>query len=90
MTVQQPTVPATLPDQAIGDELAHQLLQRDAIGVLEAEFARDILGANLTRIGADEGDDGLPRREADVALFDHFLIRGPCRRSSWRGPLPET
>ena len=78
---------AALVDGAVVGEFAQDALQLGAVGVLQAELARDLAGADLARMRADEGDDGVPARKAIVALLCHF-IRGPCPRfssqASWR------
>ena len=70
---------AALGDRAFVGEFAQDALQLDAVGVLQAELARDLAGADLSRMRADEGDDGVPVRKAAVALLGHS-IRWPCRR----------
>ena len=75
--------PAAFGDRAFVGELAQDALQFDAVGVLQAEFARDLAGADFAGIGTDKGDDGVPGRKAMVALFAS-LIRLPCPRSSSR------
>ena len=68
---------AALLDDAFVRELAQQLLQRGAVGVLEAELARDLTRADLAGVGANEGDDGVRRRKAAVALSCHSSAHFP-------------
>ncbi|MGY4419398.1 hypothetical protein ACVWY2_001823 [Bradyrhizobium sp. JR6.1] len=77
---------AALGDRAVVGELAEDPLQLDAVGVLQAELARDLAGADLAWIGADEGDDGVPARKAMVGFSFHLssclagaLLRGRFR-----------
>jgi len=44
-------------DQALVGEFAQHALERGAIGVLEAERARDLAGADLAGLLADEGEE---------------------------------
>src|ERR1700693_3165616 len=81
---------AALFDRAFVGEFAQDTSQLGAVGVLQAELARDLAGSDLSRMRADEGDDGVPGRKATVALLFH-LILGPFRhvssQASWRRPL---
>ena len=58
---------AALLDRARVGEFAQDAFQLDAVGVLEAEFACDLAGPDLSGLGANEGDDGVPGRKAAVA-----------------------
>ena len=74
---------AALGDGAVVGEFAQDSLQLDAVGILQAELARDLAGADLAGIRADEGDDGVPARKTIVALFVHLspgLARALLRR----------
>ena len=46
-----------LLDAAFVGEFAQHALERGAVGVLQAEGARDLAGADLAGLLADEGDD---------------------------------
>ena len=48
---------AALLDAALVGELAQHALERGAVGVLEAEGARDLAGADLAGLLADEGEE---------------------------------
>src|SRR5258708_2942973 len=77
-------------DHAFAGQLTQHALQLGAVGVFEAEFPRDLAGSDISRMPADEGDDGVSGRKSAVAVLCH-LTRGPCRRSSSRRslqPLP--
>ena len=50
---------AAFLDDAFVRQLSQQLLQRDTVGIFEAELAGDLASPDLAGIGADEGDDGL-------------------------------
>ena len=90
---------AALGDHAFVGELAQDAFQFGAVGVLQAEFARDLAGSDFSRLRTDEGDDGVRAWKNLFALFCHF-IRLPCQRSSslpasrplrvtfWRSPSP--
>ena len=80
-----------LLDRAFLGEVAQNPLQLGAVGVLQAELARNFPGADLAGICSDKGDDGVPRRKGRgktiVAFAFHFvIIRGPCLRSSLPTP----
>src|SRR5258708_29080364 len=77
---------AALLDRALVGQFAQDALQLGAVGVLEAEFPRDLAGSDFPRMRADEGDNGVPLWKNLVASLCH-LIRLPCRRSSWRRAL---
>src|ERR1700688_3097888 len=64
---------AALFDGAFVGELAQNSLQLGAVGVLQAELARDLAGADVPRMRADEGDDGVPGRKAELAVFRHAI-----------------
>ena len=72
---------AAFGDGAVVGEFAQDPLQLDAVGILQAELARDLAGADLAWIRTDEGDDGVPGRKAIVVFFAS-LIPGPCPRFS--------
>ena len=85
---------AALGDRAVVGEFAQDLLQRDAVGVLQAELARDFAGADVAGIRANEGDDGVPAWKTIVGLLAHLspglaraLFRGRfgCGRLGCRG-----
>ena len=59
---------AVLLDGAVVGQFAQDPFQLDAVGVLQAEFARDLAGADFARIGADERDEGVPVGKAALAL----------------------
>ena len=67
-------------------------LQLDAVGVLQAEIAGDLAGADLAGMRADEGDDGVPLGKAAVALLailsaglaGALLRRQSSASRSWR------
>ena len=73
-------------------KLAQDALQLGAVGILQAELARDLLGADFAGIGADEGDDGVPVRKAIVVFSLHLAtclsgaLLGRCfrRRARFR------
>jgi hypothetical protein len=44
-------------DFAVVGKLAQHLLERGAVGVLQAEGARNFTGADLTGLAADEGEE---------------------------------
>ena len=69
---------ATVPSSASSRRM---LLQLDAVGILQAELAGDFPRADLARIRADEGDDGVPARKT-IVVFSLHLLPGPCPRSS--------
>jgi hypothetical protein len=74
---------AALGDGAVVGEFAQDALQLDAVGVLQAELARDLAGADLAWIRTDEGDDGVPGRKAIVVFALHLspgLARALLRR----------
>src|SRR6202012_5924767 len=77
---------AVLLDGACVGEFAQETLELGAVGIFEAEFARDLLGADLAGIGADEGDDGVPVRKAIVELSLHLAtcLSGAFLRLSFR------
>ena len=60
---------AALLDDAFVGQRAQNALQLGAIGVLQAEFARDLAGADLSGMRANERDDGIPVRKFIVARF---------------------
>src|SRR5262249_389560 len=67
-------------------KIAQNALQLGAVGILQAELSRDLLGPDLPGIGADESDDGVPNRKAIVVLLLHLptclsgaLLRRLCR-----------
>src|SRR5713101_3413507 len=72
---------AAFGDHAFVGELAQDAFQFGAVGVLQAEFARDLAGSDFSRLRTYEGDDGVRAWKNLVALFCHF-IRLPCQRSS--------
>ena len=74
-------------DGALVGEVAQNALQLGAVGVLQAELARDFPGADLAGIRADKSDDGVPARKAMVG-FLASLTHVPFRRSSSRLPWP--
>ncbi len=55
---------AALGDRAFVGEFAQDAFQFGAVGVLQAEFARDLAGADFSGMRADEGDDGVPAPES--------------------------
>jgi hypothetical protein len=59
-------------DGAVVGELAQHALELDAIGVLQAELARNFAGPDLSGICLDEGDDGAPVGKAMVILAFHL------------------
>src|SRR3954452_15490538 len=70
-----------LDDTVVG-ELAQHALELGAIGVLQAELARDLAGPELSGICLDKGDDGCPVGKATVIVAFH-LTSNWCRHSSW-------
>ena len=65
---------AVLDDRAGLGEVAQQALQLGAVGILQAELARDFPGAGFAGIRANEGDDGVLAWKAAVARSLHFII----------------
>ena len=55
---------AALFDRTLVGKLAQDSLQLGAIGVFEAEFTSDLAGPDLSRMRADESDDGVCGRKA--------------------------
>ena len=55
----------------------------DPVGILQTKFARDLAGADFSRMRADECDNGVPAPENPVALLRHCTC-GPCPRVSSR------
>src|SRR3954469_6451495 len=69
-------------DEPVVGELAQHALELDAVGVLQAELARNFAGSDLSGICLDEGDDGCPVGKATVILAFH-LTSIWCRHFSW-------
>src|SRR3954469_19521950 len=69
-------------DEPVVGELAQHALELDAVGVLQAELARNFAGPDLSGVCLDEGDDGCPVGKAMVILAFH-LTSNFCRHSSW-------
>src|SRR6266700_972378 len=71
-------LPAALGDGAAVGQLAQDALQLGAVGVPQAELARDLLGPDLSGIRANEGDDGVPAWKAAVAWFHPRALPALC------------
>src|SRR5438876_6333409 len=71
-----------LLDEAVVGELAQHAPELGAIGVLQAELARNFAGPDPSWMCLDEGDDGVPVGKAMVILAFHLTSRS-CRHSSW-------
>src|SRR5262249_28611141 len=63
---------AAFDDPALVGKLAQQALQLCAVGVLQAELARDFLCPDVSGIPSDESDDGVPGRKAMVMPLLHL------------------
>ena len=64
-------------DAAFVGELAQHALERGAVGILQAEGARDLAGADLAAVLADEGEEVVFGREGrlDVRTFHEKWFR---------------
>src|SRR6185437_14350165 len=80
-------LPALFLDRAMLGEIAQKALELGAVGILQAELARNLACADLSGIGADESDDGVPSWKAIVVFLLHLstclsgaLLRGRLGR----------
>src|ERR1700678_4035454 len=64
---------ALLGDRALVGEFAQDAFQLNPVGISEAEFPRDLAGADFPRMRADECDNGVPLRKNLVALLGHSI-----------------
>src|ERR1700687_2026955 len=58
---------ALLLNHAFVGQFAKDAFQLGAVGVLQAEFPRDLAGSDFSWMRADEGYDGVPARKAALA-----------------------
>src|SRR6185437_3341293 len=74
---------AVLLDRVLIDKIAQDALELGAVGILQAELARDFLGSDLSGVSADESDDGVPGRKAIVVFLLHLAT---CLSGALLGP----
>jgi hypothetical protein len=60
-------------DRALIGQFAQNALQLDAVGVFQAELARDLAGSDVPRTRTNKGDDGVPAWKDVVALLCHSI-----------------
>ncbi len=66
---------AALLNGAFVGKLAQDSLQFHAVGILQAEFAGDLLRSDFSGIGSDKGDNGISGRKA-IVMFSLHLPSG--------------